>query len=72
MQIARLSPVLFISKCGRCDAISFSETERAAIDVEREHRCIEPERRPRWDDDFDTMEIMAKTDFAFLPAEQWN
>jgi hypothetical protein len=70
VQIARLSPVLFISRCGKCDAITFTETEREALNLE--HRCAEPERRPRWDDDFDTMELMAKTDFNFLPPELWN
>jgi hypothetical protein len=72
MQVARLSPMLFISKCGRCDAVSFSESEREAMVVEREHRCIEPERRPRWDDDFDVMQIMSQADFDFLPPELWN
>ena len=37
-QIARLSPVLFISRCSSCDAISFSESELEALNLD--HHCL--------------------------------
>ena len=79
MQVAKISPLLFVSRCVRCDAISFVESELDALSLEREHHCIEPERPSPgnliWEIDFDFTDLIARVvDFDFPPDDpaSWN
>ena len=67
--VARLSPVLFISRCSSCDAIAFVESELEAMNLN--HRC-EPEFLIIRNRERETAVGFMAIDFDFPPPELWN
>jgi hypothetical protein len=71
MQVARVSPLLFISRCRSCDAIAFVESELEAMNLN--HRCLQNlEREVHLVDRIESAVGFMAIDFDFPPPELWN